>query len=823
MAKPNSYVPAIDGLRAIAVAAVLLFHLDASLLPGGFTGVDVFFVISGYVVARSLSSRCDSSFREIISGFYSRRIRRIIPALTLCLLTTTVLTVLFIPESWLSDTVRLVGLYAFVGLSNFALVQFSDDYFSPRAEFNPFVHTWSLGVEEQFYFLFPLLMFIWLKFKDRKSTPIIFISKHSFLLLAFASFIMSIHFGENKPDWAFYLLPSRFWELAAGVIIFQLQLQRKIEHISGSAANILIAFGILLIGIGYFWADPETFPYPWAVLPVLGTSLVILGVSDNINGTSQLARPLLLLPVQYIGKISYSLYLWHWPVYTLMRWTTGIDTTTYKIVAILLTILLATASYHLFETPIRRAGWLAKPNYRSIIAGLISIAVFLTVATELFHRQSQFTLSSTGERLIWYPYKYPTNLPSEQALMLKNREMFVVGNSHTGAYATMLGMLEQQTEMKTHLFQVGSCAFGNLLYPVRNIPGCARVIDNYLNLLRENARPGDIVFFASLRTHRLSDQWYRLDPTTVLATSKSEAVKASIEEAYIETDSIVEAIFDMGLLVMFDAPKPVLPSPVYRCADWFNQANPICSDHIGIDRNFMEELRTPVLDSMNKFVSNRSRSYLWDPLPFLCDAVECHAYSSTGEPIFFDGDHLSAHGNRVLYPSFKQFVKDIYKQCLDCPKAGPRMPHFKRHIELNESLSFSASGQGIQYLGEGWANPELWGVWSKESQVTLFLPVQPNSANTIRVEAVPFLSGDIQQQRVHVFINNQGPKTFFLNEHSSSFDISIPPLTQNSTEKAGVVLEFHLPDHVSPAELGVSDDYRKLALALRSVTLLNNK
>src|SRR5690625_4326037 len=164
MNKAFPYVPAIDGLRAIAVLAVLIYHLDAAFLPGGFAGVDVFFVISGYVVARSLVSRSGESFGQFLMGFYSRRIRRIVPALILCLLVTALFTVLFIPDSWLSSTTHQVGLYAFFGLSNFALVWFQDDYFSPRAEFNPFVHTWSLGVEEQFYFVFPLLIFLWFRF-----------------------------------------------------------------------------------------------------------------------------------------------------------------------------------------------------------------------------------------------------------------------------------------------------------------------------------------------------------------------------------------------------------------------------------------------------------------------------------------------------------------------------------------------------------------------------------------------------------------------------------------------------------------------------------
>ena len=135
-----SYISGIDGLRAIAVLAVMIFHLNGTFLPGGFAGVDVFFVISGYVVARSLQNHASESAKNFIIGFYSRRIRRIVPALLFCLLVTTVAYVLIVPESWLSGTTKMTGIFAFFGLSNFALVRYQDDYFSPRTEYNPYTH-----------------------------------------------------------------------------------------------------------------------------------------------------------------------------------------------------------------------------------------------------------------------------------------------------------------------------------------------------------------------------------------------------------------------------------------------------------------------------------------------------------------------------------------------------------------------------------------------------------------------------------------------------------------------------------------------------------
>lgn len=171
----NSYIKGIDGIRAIAVLAVLIFHLDINILPGGFTGVDIFFVISGYVVSASLLRNYNIDFKEFALEFYKRRIIRIFPSLIVCLIVSSIVTVLFIPASWLSYTTNKTAIAAFLGLSNFALILFNDGYFSPRTDFNPFTHTWSLGVEEQFYLIFPLLFYIHIKYKNYTSTKEFFL------------------------------------------------------------------------------------------------------------------------------------------------------------------------------------------------------------------------------------------------------------------------------------------------------------------------------------------------------------------------------------------------------------------------------------------------------------------------------------------------------------------------------------------------------------------------------------------------------------------------------------------------------------------------
>lgn len=213
----SRYIPAIDGMRAIAVLAVIVFHADfLDALPSGFTGVDMFFVLSGYVVSQSLWDRRELGVVHFLKDFYRRRLLRILPALLVVLSVSFVVSALFMPQFWLSELINRTGLAAYFGLSNVVLAWNTNTYFSPSAELNPYLHTWSLGVEEQFYVIFPIMYFIWLRFNQQVA-----LVKAVLPLLALVSLVLSAVETPTDPRSAFYLLPSRFWEFAAGAMLFQ--------------------------------------------------------------------------------------------------------------------------------------------------------------------------------------------------------------------------------------------------------------------------------------------------------------------------------------------------------------------------------------------------------------------------------------------------------------------------------------------------------------------------------------------------------------------------------------------------------------------------
>lgn len=216
------YRPDIDGLRALAVLSVMLYHLNgAGWLPGGYVGVDLFFVISGFVVSASLAASSERSFLKFLAEFYARRLARILPALVVMLGVAALVAALFIPRAWLSFFSERTAVAAFLGISNWVMEQDTGDYFGPLAEFNPFTHTWSLGVEEQFYLICPLLLFLWLRTKSSREAPASIWPVTLLVMLGGASLIGAAWATQAKPAAAFYAIQFRFWELAAGAILFQ--------------------------------------------------------------------------------------------------------------------------------------------------------------------------------------------------------------------------------------------------------------------------------------------------------------------------------------------------------------------------------------------------------------------------------------------------------------------------------------------------------------------------------------------------------------------------------------------------------------------------
>jgi len=333
------YRPEIDGLRAIAIVPVLLFHLNPKWLRGGFMGVDVFFVISGYLITSIILTELnDGTFT--FRGFWERRVRRIFPALAVMVITVLVLAWFLQFPPKLLTSIGKQALTVAGTVSNYGMLHLTSDYWSTDADLIPLLHTWSLAIEEQFYLFLPAFLFLLFKFGKRSWACGVLI------FLTIGSLLWCLKTSSQNDGGAFYLLPSRAWELFAGSILAFLSpsfFEKVPLNVSRHAAN----FGLILIGLAYLTIDEKGFPGWKAVVPVLG-AFIFIGFSGQGGWASKL---LALRPFVSVGKVSYSLYLWHWPALVFGKLFSDLfESTTIRWVAFLLSIFIAVGSYLLIES-----------------------------------------------------------------------------------------------------------------------------------------------------------------------------------------------------------------------------------------------------------------------------------------------------------------------------------------------------------------------------------------------------------------------------------------------------------------------------------------
>ncbi|MEP9359904.1 acyltransferase family protein [Sphingomonas sp. KR3-1] len=656
----TGYIPAIDALRAVAVTSVILFHLWPRSLPGGFTGVDIFFVISGFVVTGSLLGREFTSLKQLAGYFYARRLMRIMPALVAMLLATLLAAQLFIPDAWLSNSLAQVARFAFFGLSNIVLATDTDSYFGPQAAYNPLTHTWSLGVEEQFYLFFPFIL--WWHHKLHSGPKAV----RLVTILSAASLLLCAILALLAPKFAFYLIFPRFWELGAGMLLC---LTRERWQPWAASRRWLAPLGMLLIIAGFVLPEGPFFPFPGALLPVGGTALLLMAI---LGGTAP--RLLGSRPLVGVGLLSYSLYLWHWPVFVLFRWTCGLHTLALQLAALAIAVALAVLSYFLVEKPLRTsrrlAGW---PRGRVVVAAIAGVIVTALAGQALIAAHDRITLSVTGDRFAWYaepnrplpveltgctPTASDTRLAGGKVTAWAPRcarpegfTLFVPGDSHALAYAPALMRLAAETGASVRLYFRAGCPYFKLIESHASRPRCAGWYDGVEQDIVSRSRPGDVVFLPGLRVTRLANQFE--NDHDLIGPHDDSVSPAALAEA----QGIAQRLAARGARLVLEAPKPTFPSPTFRCADWFNRANPACHG-LTIGREAMLERRRKVMRGMSALAASQPAMILWDPLPIFCPGQTCEALPG-GRPLFFDGDHPSGLGNDLIYADLKRTVLGV--------------------------------------------------------------------------------------------------------------------------------------------------------------------
>jgi peptidoglycan/LPS O-acetylase OafA/YrhL len=370
--RPGAFRPDIQGLRAVAVVLVLAYHLWPGSLTGGFVGVDVFFVISGFLITAHLLQNPPRRGRDLLE-FWGRRIRRLLPAAFLVLAVTAIASWILAPDTrWAANAGQIVASALYV--QNWALASNSVDYLAAADAPTPVQHYWSLSVEEQFYLLWPILILGLFWFTRWTRVDARAVTRLTMLGVIAVSLFISITATASEPASAYFITPTRVWELAAGGLVATLPPlaalnvpRRLVDGLAWAGLAMLLAASVLFSGT-------TPFPGAAAILPVAGTALVIFAAARGLASPTRLLR---IRPIQHLGDTSYSIYLWHWPLIVLWPYALGAITPVASLVIVGLTIGLATITKIFVEDAFRFARSFQPliPTFRFAVVGMLLVSI----------------------------------------------------------------------------------------------------------------------------------------------------------------------------------------------------------------------------------------------------------------------------------------------------------------------------------------------------------------------------------------------------------------------------------------------------------------
>ena len=635
----------IDGLRAIAVLSVVGFHAFPSWVRSGFIGVDIFFVISGFLISSIIFDNLERNRFSFIE-FYSRRINRIFPALMVVLAACLAFGwFMLFPDEYTQLGKHIAGGAGFV--SNF-LLSSENGYFDNPSAKKPLLHLWSLGIEEQFYIVWPLLLaLVW---KSRRGFVAVTAT------IAVISFAFNIYATNKDPVAAFYSPISRFWELMLGGLLAYAVLHKPdLIQRHKDAQSIL---GSLLTAIGLVFLDKESaFPGWWALLPTLGAFLLISGGPKAWLNRHVLANKWLV----FVGLISYPIYLWHWPMLSFARIVEGeIPSREIRIAAVLISMILAWMTYRLIEKPVRygRHGMTKIAVLCALMTsiGFAGLGVYLHAgsnfmndigkAQDLFEKPAHYTHCSAGPIKLSY-CSLSSNRPPTYAIF---------GDSH--AAHLFPGIAEQDKKDTWLLIGNYSCPpiVGIRVKPPPSLPqDCQQRSEEALEAILKlqsihtvifsftNTYTSDTAFSAREKAANFdsfSIQFFR--PGDVTATDKVGLFYTALEQTIAALEQRGKSV-----IVAIDVPElPFFPRDCLR-KSMFPGVNDPCvlptADALESQRNLRKML--------NRLVLEHPKVRLYDPFNLFCDKEKCN-FENKDMLFYRDSDHLSLRGSRFVAQDF---------------------------------------------------------------------------------------------------------------------------------------------------------------------------
>jgi peptidoglycan/LPS O-acetylase OafA/YrhL len=660
------YLPFIDGLRALAVLGVIFFHFHIAHIGGGYVGVDVFFVLSGYLIANLIDVRLR---RQAFSfaHFYERRARRILPALLItCVLCAIAALLLFVPHD-LREFGKSLKAAAFF-YSNVVFAQ-ATGYFADSLSTRPLLHTWSLAVEEQFYLLFPPLLYAMHR-ATGKNRPRLWWSMSA---LAVISLSLSILWVKADAESAFYLLPARAWELLAGALIALAPRQPRLPR---AVAETMAALGLLCIGVSFAIYDRNTpFPGTAALLPCAGTILLII---SNLGEVTHVGRILSHRSLVYAGLISYGLYLYHWPILAFSRYFLDRELSIAESSAALAATLgLSLVSYYGIEVPVRSGTFF--PSRRTVFqasaAGLLVVGAIGIAAVNGDGFPSRFSgaalqyAAAARDNRAW-----DNCMPAPERLDRKGICKFgnpgaepsflVWGDSHAAALAPGVEARASTLGISGWVVGYNRCASLIGAAPMQHNRGdypCVLIAEKILKLVRDNQVKH--ILLAS-RWDTYISGWERggsetLQDLTVSFTAADGRRSTGIEAfrlSFGETTRRLRALgADVWVLKQVPPQLVDVPSALAKAIYFGRSPDTLRRSYGDIERRRAEA------DSVFALFSNTPGVSFIDPAEKFCPGNSPCLIAAEGRALYSDANHLSVFGSLWSQGMLDSFFSSIVR------------------------------------------------------------------------------------------------------------------------------------------------------------------
>lgn len=656
-----AYRADIDGLRAIAVLAVVFFHAFPKVVAGGFIGVDIFFVISGFLIS-TIIMREHAAERFSYQNFYIRRIRRIFPALIV------VLSFCFV-VGWFSlfpDEFRLLGKQMAAGslfVSNFALWNESG-YFDVVAERKPLLHLWSLGIEEQFYIFWPMILGLaWV----RRFTLALLLSILS------ASFLLGVVLVAIDPTAAFYFPLSRFWELLIGAVLAWVALNRP--EVMQRYGNIRALAGAGLLVAGFlFISQANAFPGWWALLPSLGAMLLISAGEGAWVNRVLLSNRLLVA----VGLISYPLYLWHWPLMAFMRILKNEELSTKSSInAIVISLLLAWLTYRFVEIPVRKNTAIKK---QAVVLSIVMLIPLLAGAAAYigngFNQREAAKVASQEslDEIKWFKETVASDgsclrlasIPEHETAnlvclaMTANPEYMVIGDSHAMAF-TSSAVLGRTSFNGVLMGQHGCLPFTE--YTTRtpaetsSTKQCREAARTALDFVKRTPSIKSVLLLTRGPFYFSGSGFGVEGPVNMGIYNSAEQITDS-RRAFVEGYSqTVHELLKAGKQVVFFIDWPELGIDPAGCvgARFLKLSKAAPKSDCTNPLNAVEHRQAEYRALVKEVASRNPGMKIYDPLPIFCEGVTCYG-KRKGHVYYFDDDHVGIAGSALLIEDFKAWA-----------------------------------------------------------------------------------------------------------------------------------------------------------------------